>query len=288
MKSVPFEYRAPATLEETLALLGKPGANVVPLAGGQSLLPLLALRQVRPATVLDLNRVPGLAGVEITDEVVRIGALTRLRALVESAPLRAALPVLPETAAQVANRQIRHRSTLGGSLCHADPTAQLPAVAVALEARLWLRSARAERSVLAQDFFAGARTTARRRNELLVRVEFPRTPGRHCRFEAVTRRGRAGFPLIGLCLAVSLAGSVVTDARLAASGIADRPRRLWEAERALTGRRLDGDLAEVLDAASAEADPSSDLHGSAEYRSHLLRTVIRRAAARLATEGSAP
>lgn len=286
MKPVAFDYHAPGTLPEALALLAEPGARAVPLAGGQSLVPLLNLRRVRPGTVVDLEELPGLDGVHISAETVRVGAMTRMTALETHTGLREALPVLAEAVAAVAHPEIRHRGTLGGSLCHADPAAELPAVAVALDARLHLCSAGGTRTVPATEFFQGPHTTARRPDELLTEVEFPRRPEFRFVFDEVTRRGEAGFPLVGLCLGVALDGGVVTEARLGAAGVGPRPLRLTAAEARMAGRRLGEDLHDVLAAAGEETDPPADIHGDARYRRALLRTLIRRTVARTATTRS--
>ncbi|MFF4579772.1 FAD binding domain-containing protein [Streptomyces sp. NPDC001389] len=288
MKPPAFDYQVPRTLDEALAVLAGADRPAVPLAGGQSLVPLLNQRRVRPATVIDLNRVAGLTGIRVTADAVRVGAMTRLRDVESDPALTAVLPVLAHTAFLVANRQIRHRSTLGGSLCHADPAAQLPAAVLALGARLTLHSTQGARTVDAEDFFQGPHLTARRAGELLTAVHLPRRPGFRHRFEEVTRRGSAGRPFVGVCLGVAFAGPVVTQARVAAAGVADRPVRLREAEQVLVGQRLATSLGSLLEAASAACDPPADLHGSAAYRTDMLRTALRRAVARLTAERNAP
>jgi carbon-monoxide dehydrogenase medium subunit len=193
------------------------------------------------------------------------------------------MPILPTTAALVAYPQIRTRSTLGGCLCHADPAAELPTLAVALGARLHLRSAVGTKIVDADTFFRSASVTSRAPGELLTEVEFPRHPGFRFCFEEVTRGG--GFPLVGLCLGVATdSDGVVTAVRLAGAGVADRPLRLRAAEQALIACRLSHDLGDVLDAASAELTPPSDLHGTAAYRRGLMRALLCRATTRLAME----
>jgi len=282
MKPPLFDYHEPRTVEDAVAALAPAGRDCSVLAGGQSLLPLLNLRRVRPNVVVDINRVAGLDGIRITADAVRIGTLARLRTLERDTSLREALPILPATAVLVAYPQIRTRSTLGGSLCHADPAAELPALAVALDARLHLRSALGTRIVDAGTFFRPASATSRGPGELLTEVEFARHPGFRFCFEEVTRGG--GFPLVGLCFGVATDGDgVVTAARLAGAGVADRPLRLRAAEQALIARRLPDDLGDVLDAVSAELTPPSNLHGTTAYRRGLMRTLLRRATARLAT-----
>lgn len=281
MKPVPFDYRAPRTIREAVTTLATTDADCRVLAGGQSLVPLLNARRVRPDVVVDINHVTGLDGIHVTPESVTIGAMTRLDAVERDAALRSVLPVLPETAALVAHPPIRTRATFGGSLCHADPSSELPALVVALGARLHLRSVRGRRAVAAEEFFRSAWDTVREPDELLVVVEFVRRPGFRVCFEEVVRGG--GFPLVGLCMAVEAGDDgVVGAARLAGAGVADRPLRLRAVERALVGRRLSGDLGGVLDAVSAEAVSLADCHGDAAYRRGVLRSLIRRSAERLA------
>lgn len=285
MKPVAFEYHAPDSVPGALELLAGTSGQTMPLAGGYSLVPLLSRRLHRPAAVVDLNRVPDLAGIRVTDDRVQLGAMTRLCTLETSPALRDALPILPETAGYVAHQQIRWRSTLGGSLCHADPAAELPALAVALGARFQLRSADGARTVAAADFYRGAHGTARRPDELLTEVEFPRHRALRFRFEEVSRRGGAGLPLVAACVGLALDDEgTVTGARIAAAGVADRPLRLAAAEQALTGLRAGGPLTGTLDAAADAASPAEDVHGDAAYRRALLRAVIRRAVAHLTSE----
>jgi carbon-monoxide dehydrogenase medium subunit len=285
MKPPAFDYQEPRTLDEIVELLAQTDRDATVLAGGQSLVPLLNLRLARPDVVVDINRVPGLDGIEVTDDAVVLGAMGRLSTLERDPVLADALPIVPEAIRLVAHPQIRNRTTLGGSLCHADPAAELPAVAIALDARLHLRSRDAGRTEDAADFFQSVFTTTRRPEELLTAVEFPRHPGFRFCFEEVARR-HGDFPFVGLCLGVQIEDGVVTAARLAGAGIAERPLRLPVTEGALVGRRLSGDLADVLEAASTEVDPPSDIHGTASFRRGLLRAVIRRAAARLDQGGT--
>lgn len=291
MKAATFDYRAPGTLADALAQLAA-DPDSAPLAGGQSLLPLLSRRERRPSTVLDLNRLAGLDELRLTADTVRIGAMVRLYELETSGELHRLLPVLGQAVRHVAHRQIRLRATLGGSLCHADPAAELPAVAVALGARLRLRSQRGDRVVPAADFFTGSYATSRQPDELLAEVEFGVPAGFRFEFAEVSRRGEAGFPLVALCLGVRLEAGRVTEARLAAAGMAPAPARLTAAEQLLAGRRLSDPLGQVADAAVAACQPASDLHGSADYRRQLLRVLIRRTAAAIENsqqaEGEAP
>ena len=288
MKPPPFEYRRPGTVDETVELLAPTGRDTRVLAGGQSLVRMLNLRLVRPDLVVDVNRVDGLDRVEIDDEAVRIGATARLSTLERHPPLRSAAGVLAEAVALVAHPQIRNRTTLGGSLCDANPAAELPTVAVALDARLRLRSSRGARTVGADDFFTARHETSRTPDELLTAVEFPRYPGFRFCFDEISRR-HGDLPFVGLCLGVAFEdgargrGAVVA-ARIAAAGVGERPLRLRATERALIGRSLSDNLSDVLDAASAEVAPRPDAQVTPAYRRGLLRTLIRRSAARLTAE----
>lgn len=281
MKPPAFGYVEPRTVEQAVDALASAGRDRVVLAGGQTLLPLLNQRQRRPAVVVDINRVSGLDGITISGSTVRVGAMVRLRTLERDVALREALPILPDTAGFVAYPQIRTRTTIGGSLCHADPAAELPALAVALDARLHLRSRTRTRIEDADTFFRSASLTTCRPDELLTEIEIPRHPGFAFRFDEVRRGG--GFPLVGLCFGVTADDrGVVTAARMAGAGVADRPLRLRAGEAELVGRRLSDGLDDVLEAVSAEIAPPSDSYGTSHYRRGLMRTLIRRASVRLA------
>lgn len=276
MRPAPFEYLAPRTKHEAVDLMTGTDGSVLPLAGGQSLVALLNARAIRPRIVLDLNRVPGLDGIEVTASSVRVGAMTRTRTIESSGPLREALPILPAAAARVATVQIRYRSTVGGSLCHADPAAHLPTVAVALGADLLLLSSTGVRTVPAEEFFVDEFRTARRPDELLTDIEFPRLPGLTYRFTEVTRRGHLGFPLVGLCAGFEIQGGRFTAVRMAASGVGPQPLRLRAAEQMLLSCRVTADPAAVAEKAVACTAPRTDLHGDAGYRRDLLRILICR------------
>lgn len=275
MKPAVFDYRDPRTIGEALDLLAEARDDAAVLAGGQSLVPLLNMRLSRPEMVIDINRVPELDRIVISDDTVSVGATVRLSTVEHDSGIAGALPVLGRAASWVAHPQIRNRTTMGGTLCHADPAAEIPTVAVALDARLQLRSRSASRSIAAEEFFQSVFTTTKEPEELLVSVDFPRPQGMIVGYDEVARR-HGDFPFVGLCLGVRLADGVVTEARAAAAGVADRPIRLSGMEQTLTGRALSEAAADAADAAAAEVDPTQDLHATTEYRRGLLRTLVRR------------
>jgi carbon-monoxide dehydrogenase medium subunit len=284
VKPPPFIYEDPRTVEAALALLAEHQEEATVLAGGQSLVPLLNMRLARPDVIVDLNRVEGLDRIQISDDWVHLGAMVRLRTVEIDPRVAAALPVLAEATSFVAHPQIRARTTIGGTLCHADPTAEIPAVAVALGARLNLRSRTGSRTLPAEEFFESVFLTAKRPDELLESVDFPRRPGMTFAYGEIAHRRHGDFPYVGLCLGVSRDGDVVTAARAAASGVADRPLRLAALEAALVGRSLAQGAEAAATAAAAEVHPPADQHGSATFRRGLLRTLVRRLAARLEEE----
>ena len=282
MKPPPLSYRAPRTVDDALDLLAEHGEDTAVLAGGQSLVPLLNMRFARPAFLLDVNGIDELDRISISDDAVTLGATVRLAAVEHDARLAEALPVLGTAAGYVAHPQIRSRTTVGGTLCHADPAAEFPTLAVGLGARLHLVSrARGARVVAAEEFFESVFMTSKEPDELLVSVDFPRLPGCRIGYAEIARR-HGDFPFAGLFLAVRTENGLVTAARASAAGVADRPVRLPGCEAALTGNPLSGQAIEqAAEAASAEIDPPSDNHGSAPFRRGLVRTLVRRQAGQL-------
>jgi carbon-monoxide dehydrogenase medium subunit len=280
MKFPPFAYRAPSSVEEAVGYLdGDPGTKV--LAGGQSLLPLLALRLAQPSVLVDIGGIGELGFIGKENGTVRIGAGTTLSAVEDSQVVSDSLPLLAQAVRLVAHRPIRNRGTVGGSLAHADPAAELPAVAVALEAVLVARSSRGERRLEAADFFSGPFTTALADDELLTAVEFPVAGGSWCFTEVVRRAGDFALGIAAVGLGVDDGG-----ARVVLQGVGSRPVRVPEAESALGKGGVDEAAAQsAAEAASAAATPIGDIHGSADYRRRLAGVLVRRAA--LAAAGSA-
>ena len=276
-----------------MELLAEYGDEARPLAGGQSLVPMLAMRLVRFDHLIDLNNVGELTGVEQTGDGLRIGAMTR-QATIGADPLVASrAPLLAMATSHIGHFQIRNRGTVGGSLAHADPAAEYTAVAAALDARLEVASVRGTRLKDAADFFEGAFTTALDGDELVVAARFPAwdSPSGFA-FEEVARR-EGDFALVGAAVGVELdADGIIRRTSIAVLGVGGAPVRATEAETALVGRRAEtGDLdeAEVGRLALAGAEPTDDIHASATYRRRVGAVIVARAvakAARRAVESS--
>jgi carbon-monoxide dehydrogenase medium subunit len=281
MKPAPFDYYAPATLEQALAHLAEHGDEAKVLAGGQSLVPMMNFRVVQPSVLVDLNPIPDLAFIRPDENGgLRLGALTRHHQ-VEVDPLVAErMPLLHEAMPKIGYPQIRTRGTLGGSLSHADPSAELVAVSVALDGRFRLRGPKDERWVPAQDFFIGLFTTVLQPDELLIEVAFPPLPARTgTSFIEVARR-RHDFALVGVAAVVTLDGKgMIRQARMVFLSAGDRPMEAHRAAEVLAGQaptpKAIQAAAEI--AASDDIDPSSDIHATAEFRRHLAKTLARRA-----------
>jgi carbon-monoxide dehydrogenase medium subunit len=312
VKPAPFRYARAGSLAEATALLAAAPADTKVLAGGQSLVPMLNMRLLRPAVLVDLNGLRELAGIEPTAEGgLRIGALTRHAELMASPAVRERAPLLAEAARHVGHAAIRNQGTLGGSVAHADPAAELPAALVALEARLHAAGPRGPRIIAAGEFFRGLFATALAPDEILTAVELP-APPIAWGFAEIARRpgdfalagvvavvgprrpltppspgGEGGESLPALrpggdgaeTLAALRRGSEGTEAaRVVGFGVGDRPRRLAAAEQLLGGLPLDRESAARAGAvAGADCDPPGDVHGSADYRRHLATVLTERA-----------
>jgi aerobic carbon-monoxide dehydrogenase medium subunit len=284
------EYEAPTTVAEAVDLLAEHGDEASVLAGGQSLIPLLALRLARPAVLIDINGVDELAGVSQTNGQVAIGAMTRDYVAEESQTVADAVPLLAAALPLIGHEAIRSRGTIGGSLAHADPAAELPAVARALNAEFVVRGPSGERVIPAAQWFEGYLTTSRRPDELLVEVRFPAAgPDTGTSFTEVARR-HGDFAIVGLATSLVLSGGVISDARLAFAGVSEVPVRATAAEELLAGERPSAELFdEAARRATEDLDPPADLHGSSDYRKTVAAAVVRRglrAAADNAARGS--
>ena len=281
MKPPSFSYSRPETIEEALAALAEGDPDAKLLAGGQSLVPILNLRLARPTVLVDLNRVAGLDAIQL-DGVLRVGAMVRQRALELSRLAREVCPLLPLALKHVGHIPIRNRGTIGGSLAHADPAAELPTVALALDADLVVASPSGGRNVPASSFFQGPLTTALQPDEILTEIRFPVLPDRRVAFREFARR-RGDFALAAVAAVVRLEQGTATDVRLAACGVESTPVRLTIAEGALRGRALSPSvIRDAANAAAHEVSPVADIHADAEYRRELLGVLVGRALAELA------
>jgi carbon-monoxide dehydrogenase medium subunit len=279
MKFAPFEYAAPSTLEDAVRLLGKENAKA--LAGGQSLLPTMAFRLATPALLVDLARIPGLDRIELDAAGATLGARVRWRDIETDGRLARAQPLLAAAIAHVAHYQIRNRGTVGGSLAHADPAAEMPGVAVVCDALVQLIGPNGRRDIEAGKFFTGALSTALAQDELIVGVRLPAWPAtRRWGFEEFARR-RGDFAMAGALVFYDDADGKATNAHVGVIGACTRPHRVAQAEAALNGRPIDDSTIQAAARAAERAiDPPSDLHASAEYRRSLFGTLLERALAR--------
>ncbi len=280
MKPPPFDYIRPRGLDEALAILATHGPDARPLAGGQSLIPLLNLRLARPSLLVDLAFIPGLADVQAENGTVVLGAMVRQRTVERDALIAQRVPLLAEATRLVGHPPIRNRGTIGGSLAHADPSAEYPAIALALDAELVVRSASRERVVPARDFFVDLFTTALAPGELLTAVRIPvPPPGAGWAIQEIARR-HGDFALAGAAVLLRQAGDGTCEhAAIALFGVATRPLRATAAEHALTGQPLTAESIREAAALAVEAidEPLSDVHGSAAYRQRMAGAVVRRA-----------
>jgi carbon-monoxide dehydrogenase medium subunit len=277
LKSSPFEYRAPATLREALDLLAADPEAVV-IAGGQSLMPVLAFRLAAPSMLVDLRRVPGLDTVDIGDAGVRLGARVRWRDIEDDARLAIAHPLLREAIGHVAHYQIRNRGTVGGSLAHADPAAELPGIAVACDAEITLVGAAGARTVDAGEFFTGPLSTVRQSDEIITELHLPFWPtDRRWAFREFAQR-QGDFALAGIALFYDEDDRArVRNAHVGVIGACDRPERLLEVEAILNGEAIDEDLIrEAAVIAARTVDPPEDIHAGAAYRRALVATLVER------------
>ncbi len=273
MKPAPFDYVRASTVDEAVAALAASNGEAKVLAGGQSLVPMLNFRIVDTPIFVDINGIQDLDRIEeTTDGGLRIGALARHFALETSDLVKDRFPVLHEAMKHVAHLAIRNRGTIGGSLSHADPAAELPTMAVLLDAKIITARASGGREIAAADFFVAPLTTTLEPDEIIVAVELPGlAPGTGWGFEEFAQR-RGDFAVAGVSAIVSMDGESVTESRIALMGLHDTPVRAHAAEAAL----LDDGIDAAAAAARLDAEPMNDLHGSADYRRHLAEVLTRR------------
>jgi aerobic carbon-monoxide dehydrogenase medium subunit len=285
LKAPRFAYARPSSVAETLALLAQYKGDARVLAGGQSLGPMLNLRVAAPGVVIDINRIAGLAGIAVTRDHVRIGAMTRHAELERSPDIARHLPLLAEALPHVAHPAVRNRGTFGGSCALADPAAELPACALALAATFVVAGPGGERRVPAAEFFTGMYATALEPEELLVAAEFPLPrPGCASAFGELARR-HGDYAIVGLAAHALVRDAKLHGARVVFFGVGDKPVRAANFERALEGRAA-GAAADALHHLDTDLAPRADLHASAATRRQLAKVLAGRVIAKL--EGAAP
>jgi carbon-monoxide dehydrogenase medium subunit len=277
MFAASFEYHAPASLQEAVTLVGKFGDDGKVITGGMSLIPLMKFRLAQPKHLIDLRKVTDLKGIKEQGGKLVIGARTTHGEIETSAVVKSKCPALAQCAAHIGDQQVRNRGTIGGSLMHADPSADLPAVMVALDAEITLQG-KSSRTVKAADFFVDALTTSAKGDEILVSVSVP-TTGANAAYLKLAQQA-SGFALVGVAAVLEMKGNTCSSARIGVTGVCAKAFRASSVEKALAGKALD---ANAVKAAAAEVakdikNPLSDpLNGSAEYRVSATKTFVARA-----------
>jgi CO/xanthine dehydrogenase FAD-binding subunit len=278
MKLPPFDYACPTTLPEAIALLASHD-DAKPIAGGQSLVPMLAFRLAQPTLLVDLRKLADLRGIRISDAGVTLGAMVRWRDIEDDERLESAHPLLKAAIAHVAHYQIRNRGTVGGSIAHADPAAEMPGIAITCDAEIAVVGKSGAHVIQAADFFQGALTTALTPDEIIVEIRLPAWPaGRRWGFQEFARR-RGDFAMAAAAVFYDQdARGKARNAHVGVIGVGDRPLRLTAVEDVLNGQSIDEATIAKADAAtSAAVDPQDDIHASAAYRRSLVGTMVERA-----------
>lgn len=279
MHPASFGYEAPGSLEEAFGLLRQHGEDAKLLAGGHSLLPAMKLRLTQPEVLIDLSRIPGLSGIRQDGDTLVIGALTTHTEVSTSETVRSLLPGLADTASVIGDMQVRNRGTMGGSVAHADPGADLPVTLTALNTSFVLTSAEGERTVAADDFFVDFFTTALEPNEILtsVRIPLPAAPVRTS--YAKLPHPASGYVVVSVAAALTVDGSgACTGARVVLGGVGGTPHRATETEAALVGKQMTADVAaEAAQKAAEGIDPHADSYADEEYKRHMAVIYARRA-----------
>jgi aerobic carbon-monoxide dehydrogenase medium subunit len=274
--STPFEYTRATSLDDAVAKLGAANGEGKLIAGGHSLVPLMKLRLSEPKVLIDIARIPGLSGINAKDGAVEIGAATVHQDVASSALLQHACPMLTEAAADIGDPQVRNRGTLGGSLAHADPAADYPAVMLALDADILIKGPRGARTVKAPDFFQGMFTVDLAGDEIVTAVRF--TPVKTAAYAKLHQRA-SRFAIVGVAAALAIENKVIKGARIGLTGASSHAIRLTEVEQALTGKQISADNVEAASrlAGKGLSDVNSDLHASDEYRRSMIPVFTKRA-----------
>ena len=278
MKPPPFELHIPGSLPEAVAMLNcLDGAKV--LAGGQSLMAMLNLRFVFPDHLVDINRIPELSYIRVEDQALRFGAMTRQRQIERSDEVWAAMPILREALLQVGHRQTRNRGTIGGSLSHLDPAAELPTMALLHDAQVRIAGAQGERTLAMADFMADYMTPAIEPNELVVEVALPRWARGHGHAFLKVARRHGDFAVASAGVLLEAQDGVISRAAIAVGGVDILPRRLPAAEALLVGRPGDAELFAEAARHATLLDSPGDVHFTPDHRRHLAMSLVRRALA---------
>jgi aerobic carbon-monoxide dehydrogenase medium subunit len=279
MPATTFEYHAPTTLQEAISFLTQYGGDAKILAGGHSLIPIMNLRLAQPSALIDLGKVPGLSGIREEGGTIVIGAMTTHYMVESSSLLQEKVPILPAAATVIGDVQVRNRGTIGGSIAHADPAGDFPAVAVALDAQLKVVGPRGERTIGAREFFVDILTTALQPDEILTEIRVPafgpRTGSAYEKFA----NPASGYAIVGVAVVLTVDGnSMCQKASVGLNGVTGKPVAAMGVEQALVGKQLnDQTIQEAASRAADGLDPLGDIFASAEYRAHLARVFTKRA-----------
>jgi carbon-monoxide dehydrogenase medium subunit len=279
MKLPPFAYACPTSISEAVALLGSHDGEAKVLAGGQSLVPMLAFRVASPSLLVDLRKLADLRQIRISPDGVVLGAMARWRDILDDERLAKAHPLLVAAVEHVAHYQIRNRGTVGGSVAHADPAAEMPGIAVTCEAQIAVLGNAGARVIAAKDFFQGPLITALKPDEIITEIRLPAWPtGRRFGFQEFARR-RGDFAMAAAAVFYDQDGDgKARNAHIGAIGVADYPLRLTGAEAAINGHKVDDAvIANAEAAASAAVNPADDIHASGAYRKALIGVMVERA-----------
>jgi carbon-monoxide dehydrogenase medium subunit len=275
MIPVAFEYARAASVDDAIAKLGASGAKAI--AGGHSLVPLMKLRLSEPATLVDISRIPGLSGIRENGGKIEIGATTTHNDIAASKLLRDKCPMIAEAAAEIGDPQVRNRGTIGGSIAHADPAADFPAVVLALDADIVIKGKSGQRSVKASSFFRGFYDVDLAAGELITAIQFD--PIKSAAYVKLHQRA-SHYAIVGAAAALSVKGGVIESARVGLTGATTHAIRLSGVEKSLAGKKADGIAAAVQAAAADVPDVNVDLHASEDYRKAMIPVFVRRAVER--------
>jgi aerobic carbon-monoxide dehydrogenase medium subunit len=278
MKLPPFEYACPTTVSEAVALLASHDGEAKALAGGQSLVPMMAFRVAQPSLVVDLRKLAELRDIKIAADGVTLGAMVRWRQILDDERLRTAHPLLVAAVEHVAHYQIRNRGTVGGSIAHADPAAEMPGIVVTCDARITVVGKAGARVIEAKDFFHGPLMTALQADEIITEIKLPAWPAqRRFGFQEFARR-KGDFALAAAMLFYDDEGGKARNAHAGAIGVGDTPLRLTAVEQVLNGNAIDeATITRAEAAASAAVNPHDDIHASGAYRKALVGVMVERA-----------